>query len=70
MGMLLIDENKITNTSLMYIGFDLGIGTDDCMRFKVDPDTGAQWQVLDQVKYAEKVREKIRADYEEEEEKD
>lgn len=70
MGMLLIDENKITNTSLMYIGFDLGIGTDDCMRFKVDPDTGAQWQALDQVKYAEKVREKIRADYEEEEEKD
>lgn len=68
--MLLIDENKITNTSLMYIGFDLGIGTDDCMRFKVDPDTGAQWQALDQVKYAEKVRERIRADYEKEEEKD
>ena len=30
------------------------------MRFKVDPDTGAHWQVLDQVKYAEKVREMIR----------
>ena len=42
MGMLLIDENNITDTSLMYIGFDLGIGTDDCMCFKVDPNTGAQ----------------------------
>lgn len=67
MGMLLIDENNITDNALMYIGFDLGIGMDDCMRFKVDPDTGAQWQVLDQVKYAEKVRETIRVDYEEEE---
>jgi hypothetical protein len=70
MGMLLIDENKVTDNSLMYIGFDLSISTDDCMRFKVDPDTGAQWQVLDQVKYAEKVREIIRADYEEGEEED
>lgn len=67
MGMLLIDENKITNNTLMYIGFDLGIGTDDCMHFKIDSDTGAQWRVLDQVKYAEKVREMIHADYEEEE---
>ena len=70
MGMLLIDENKITDNALMYIGFDLGIGTDDCMRFKVDPNTGAQWQALDQVKYAEKVRERIRVDYEEGEEED
>lgn len=70
MGILLIDESKITDTSLMYIGFDLGIGTDDCMCFKVDSDTGAQWQALDQVKYAEKVRERIRADYEEGEEED
>lgn len=70
MGMLLIDENKVTDNSLMYIGFDLGISTDDCMRFKIDPDTGARWQVLDQVKYAEKVRKIIRADYEEGEEED
>lgn len=68
--MLLIDENKITDNALMYIGFDLGIGMDDCMRFKVDPNTGAQWQALDQVKYAEKVRERIRTDYEEGEEED
>lgn len=70
MGMLLIDENNITDNALMYIGFDLGISTDDYMRFKVNPDIGEQWQALGQVRYAEKVRERIRADYEEGEEED
>ena len=30
MGMLLIDENNITDNALMYIGFDLGIGMIVC----------------------------------------
>ena len=54
--LIIMDADKLTDESLMQIGLDLGISLEECYRYKVDPNTGDQWQTLDKQVYAEKVK--------------
>ena len=54
--LMIMDVDKLTDESLMQIGLDLGISLEECYRYKVDPNTGDQWQTLDKHAYAEKVK--------------
>lgn len=54
--LIIMDVDKLTDESLMHIGLDLGISIEECYRYKVDQNTGDQWQTLDKHAYAEKVK--------------
>ena len=54
--LIIMDVDKLTDESLMHIGLDLGISIEECYRYKVDQNTGNQWQTLDKHAYAEKVK--------------
>ena len=54
--LIIMDADKLTDESLMQIGLDLGISLEECYRYKVDPNTGDQWQTLDKHAYAVKVK--------------
>ena len=54
--LMIMDVDKLTDESLLHIGLDLGISLEECYRYKVDPNTGDQWQNLDKHAYAEKVK--------------
>ena len=54
--LIIMDADKLTDKSLMQIGLDLGISLEECYRYKVNQNTGDQWQTLDKHAYAEKVK--------------
>ena len=54
--LIIMDADKLTDESLMQIGLDLGISLEECYRYKVNQNTGDQWQTLDKHAYAEKVK--------------
>lgn len=59
------EETRLSDESLMQMGLDLGISIEDCYEFKVD-EFGDQWQVIDKRKYADKVRKELEVEIEEE----
>lgn len=54
--LMIMDVDKLTDESLLQIGLDLGVSLEECYRYKVDQNTGDQWQTLDKHTYAEKVK--------------
>ena len=54
--LMIMDVDKLTDESLLHIGLDLGVSLEECYRYKVNQNTGDQWQTLDKHAYAEKVK--------------
>ena len=54
--LMIMDVDKLTDESLLQIGLDLGVSLEECYKYKIDQNTGDQWQTLDKHAYSEKVK--------------